>query len=134
MKTAVWQPSNVYRSAKLGKGVSVGAFTEIGENVEVGGGTRIGALCFIPEKVKIGKGCFIGPHVCFTNDLYPPSDKAQWLPTIVQDGARIGAGVTVLCGVTIGRGALVGCGSVVTKNVPCQEIWAGNPAHKIGAI
>lgn len=134
MSVRIWNPSNVYPSAQLGKGVSVGAFTEIGPNVVIGENTRIGKGCFIPEKVKIGQDCFLGPHVCFTNDLYPPSPKEEWLPTIVQDGARIGASVTVLCGVTIGRGALIGCGSVVTKNVPCNEIWAGNPARKIGEI
>ncbi|WP_449400358.1 acyltransferase [Chryseobacterium wanjuense] len=29
---------------------------------------------------------------------------------------------------TIGENALVGAGSVVTKNVPENEIWVGNPA------
>ena len=29
---------------------------------------------------------------------------------------------------------MVGAGAVVTKNIPDYEIWAGNPARKIGAI
>lgn len=33
--------------------------------------------------------------------------------------------------VCIGDGAIVGSGSVVTKNIPAYEIWAGNPAKFI---
>jgi len=131
MKAIVWQPANVYPSAKLGSGVSVGMFTEIGAFVEVGDDTRIGAHCFIPEGVTIGKRCFIGPMVCMTNDRFPPSDISQWEKTIVEDGASIGAGSTIICGITIGKNSLIGCGSVVTKTVPPDEIWAGVPAVKL---
>ena len=36
----------------------------------------------------------------------------------------------VKAGVKIGNGAIIGMGSVVTKDVPDYEIWAGNPAKK----
>lgn len=124
----IWQPCNVYRSAVLGEDVSVGAFTEIGPNVKIGRGTRVGAHCFIPEGVTIGDDCFIGPRVTFTNDRFPPSPKENWETTIVEDGAAIGAGVTIVCGGSIGKGALVGAGSTVTHSIPAGEIWAGNPA------
>jgi len=84
---------------------------------------------FLPGGVSIGKNCFIGPHVCFTNDRYPPSDN--WEDTIVKDGASIGAGCVIICGVTIGSGSIIGAGGVVTKSVPPGEIWAGNPASKL---
>jgi acetyltransferase-like isoleucine patch superfamily enzyme len=32
----------------------------------------------------------------------------------------------------IGEGSIVGAGSVLTKSVPPFEIWAGNPAKKVG--
>lgn len=127
----IWNPSNVYRTAILGSGVSIGTFSEVGNNVSIGDGTRVGAHCFIPEGVTIGKNCFIGPRVTFTNDRYPPSPKEKWEKTVVEDGAALGAAVTVLCGVTIGAGAMIGCGSVVTKSVPSGETWAGVPARKI---
>jgi acetyltransferase-like isoleucine patch superfamily enzyme len=31
--------------------------------------------------------------------------------------------------VTIGDGAIIGGGSVVTKDVPAHEVWAGNPGR-----
>lgn len=38
----------------------------------------------------------------------------------------------VICNaVRIGENAIVGAGSVVTKDIPDNEIWAGNPARFI---
>lgn len=44
----------------------------------------------------------------------------------------IGAGAIILDGVIIGEGAVIGAGSIITKSIPAYEIWAGNPAKKIG--
>ena len=38
----------------------------------------------------------------------------------------------VLPGVEIGENAIIGAQSVVTKDVPANVIFAGNPARKIG--
>lgn len=43
----------------------------------------------------------------------------------------IGANAIICNAVTIGEGAIIGAGSVVTKDVPPHEIWAGNPARFI---
>lgn len=126
-----WQPCNVYPTAKIGDNVNIGAFSEIGDNVAIGNNVRIGAMCFLPEGVYVHDDAWIGPRVTFTNDLYPPSGKENWRPTIVRKGARLGAAVTVLPGVIIGEGALVGAGAVVTRDVPPGEVWAGVPARKI---
>ena len=124
----IWEPVNLYPTAKLQPGVSVGAFSEIGDGVEIGENTRIGAMCYIPARVTIGKNCFIGPRVTFTNDRYPPSDN--WEDTVVEDGASIGAACTIICGITIGKGALIGAGSVVTCDIPPGEVWYGVPARQ----
>lgn len=41
-------------------------------------------------------------------------------------------GCYILKGVTIGDGAVIGAGSVVNRDVPPYEIWAGIPARKVG--
>lgn len=37
----------------------------------------------------------------------------------------------MLNAVTIGRNSVVGAGSIVTKDIPDNEVWAGNPARFI---
>ena len=49
-------------------------------------------------------------------------------PVLIRQGAFIGAHSIILKGVTIGRHSVIGAGSVVTHDVPDNEIWAGNPA------
>ena len=38
----------------------------------------------------------------------------------------------LLPGVEIGQNAIIGAQSVITKDVPDNDIFAGNPARKIG--
>ena len=47
---------------------------------------------------------------------------------MVESGASIGSGATILGGVRIGAEATVGAGSVVTKHVKPGETVVGNPA------
>lgn len=49
--------------------------------------------------------------------------------TVVEEGAFVGAHATILSGVTIGKNSLVAAGSVVTNDVPCSTLVAGNPAR-----
>ena len=51
---------------------------------------------------------------------------------IIGDDVTIGNNAIIICIDSIGEGAVIGAGSVVTKNIPSREIWAGNPAKKIG--
>lgn len=125
--------ANIYDSAVIGEGTKVGAFAEIGRDVVIGKNCQIGCGAFIPENVIVKDNVFIGPHVVFTNDKYAPSNGA-WRndpPTIVEDGASIGANATILPNLTIGRGGSVGAGSVVTKNVGEKKTVVGNPAREV---
>ena len=53
--------------------------------------------------------------------------------SIHEDGKDVIVGVNsvILKGIHIGDGAVVAAGSVVTKSIPANEIWGGNPARKI---
>jgi UDP-2-acetamido-3-amino-2,3-dideoxy-glucuronate N-acetyltransferase len=59
----------------------------------------------------------------------PYPKKGKWVPTLIKEGATIGANATILCGITIGAWALIGCGAVVTKDVTDYAIVKGNPAQ-----
>lgn len=47
------------------------------------------------------------------------------------DDCFIGANTVICNAVRIGKNSIVGAGSVVTKDIPDNEIWGGNPARFI---
>lgn len=49
----------------------------------------------------------------------------------IEDDVFIGLNVIICNSVTIGKGAIIGAGSVVTKDIPPYQVWAGNPARFI---
>jgi len=128
-------------------GCSIGDYSRIGTFVEIQKGVHIGSNCkiqshsFICEGVRIKNRVFIGHGVTFINDKLPKTTNldgtikrnGDWTctETTIEDEASIGSGSTILCGINIGRGAIIGAGSVVTKNVPDGQVWAGNPAKPL---
>jgi acetyltransferase-like isoleucine patch superfamily enzyme len=91
----------------------------IQDDVMIGGGTKIYDTDFhsLEPAIRLGED----------NDI---STK----PVLIKSGAFIGAHCIVLKGVTIGQYSIIGAGSVVTKDIPDWEIWAGNPAKFIRRI
>lgn len=62
------------------------------------------------------------------------SEKAKRDSVVIQKNVFIGAHSTILKGVTIGENSIIGACSVVSKSIPKNEIWAGNPAKFIRKI
>ena len=79
---------------------------------------------------------FVGPSVTFTNDRVPRAFNSAWTitPTLVHDGASLGANSTIVCGVTIGRYAMVAAGATVTKDVADYELVGGMSARHLGWV
>jgi acetyltransferase-like isoleucine patch superfamily enzyme len=131
---------NAY-GCSIGDNTKVGTFVEIQKGAEIGKNCKISSHTFICEGVQIRDNVFIGHNVTFTNDKYPKAinddgtmqSEKDWsvIPTVVEKGASIGSGATILCGITIGEKAVVGAGSVVLKSVPSGTTVAGNPARSI---
>jgi len=118
----IWANACVMYDTVLGRDVSIGRGTEIGHGTTIGDGTRIGYGCFVPNNAKIGRDVFIGPSCTFCDDMHPRTRK-PWeppyhaQPCVIEDGAAIGAMVTLLPGVHIGKGARIAAGSIVTRDV-----------------
>lgn len=55
-------------------------------------------------------------------------------PVNICNGVFIGTRCIILKGITIGEGSVVGAGSVVSRNIPAGEIWAGNPAKFVRKV
>jgi acetyltransferase-like isoleucine patch superfamily enzyme len=89
----------------------------IGDNVMVGGSCKIWDSDFHP----------IDPVV----RLATPNENFKTAPIHISNNVFIGGFSIILKGVTIGENSVIGAGSVVSGNIPSNEIWAGNPARFI---
>lgn len=108
---------------------------EIEDKVTVGSTTMISAAksIRIKKNVLISQHCFIGDHNHEYKDINTPI-RYQGLnasPIVIDEGAWIGANVTVASGVKIGKNAVIGANSVVTKDIPDYCVAVGLPAKVI---
>lgn len=132
--TRIWAFAHVLPGARLGSGCNIcdGVFVEndviVGNNVTVKCGVQLW------DGIRIEDDVFIGPNVAFTNDMRPRSKAypEEFIRTVVERGASIGANATILPGVRIGRNAMIGAGAVVTRSVPPNAVVVGNPAKITG--
>ena len=134
--TSIWHFCHVRNGSKIGKDCNIGHAVYIDEGVSIGDRAKIQNKVSIFHGVSIGDDVFIGPHVCFTNDMFPRAFNTEWevTPTHIEDGVSIGANSTIRCGITIGRFALIGAGALVTKDVPPFALVLGSPGKIVGQV
>ncbi|MCQ2336026.1 MAG: N-acetyltransferase [Paludibacteraceae bacterium] len=128
--TNVWQYCVILPNATIGENCNICSHCLIENEAKIGNNCTIKCGVQLWDGITLEDNVFVGANVTFTNDRYPKSKNSNWQleKTLVKNGASIGAGSTILCGVTIGENAMIGAGSVVTKNIPANELWVGNPA------
>ena len=131
----IWHFSHVMSGAVLGENCN------LGQNVLVSTDCVLGNNCKVQNNVSIYTGViceddvFMGPSMVFTNVVNPRSGvirKDQYVKTLVQKGATIGANATIICGHTLGAYCFIGAGAVVTRDVPPYALIIGNPGKQVG--
>lgn len=134
--TSIWQFTIVLEKAQIGKNCNINAQCFIENDVVIGDNVTIKCGVSVWDGLRIADHVFVGPNVTFINDNYPRSKQYpdKFLETVIEEGASIGAGSIILGGLRIGKNAMIGAGSVVTKNVPDNELWLGNPARFVKLI
>jgi acetyltransferase-like isoleucine patch superfamily enzyme len=91
---------------------------EIGNNVMIGGGVTIVDSDFHS----------LNPIHWHTSDDLIKMKKA---PITIGDNVFIGMNSIILKGVNIGSNVVMAAGSVLSDNIPSNEVWGGNPAKFI---
>lgn len=146
-------PQALVESDSVGDGTRVWAWAHVMKGARVGADCNIGEHCFVEQGVVLGDrvtvkngvalwdgvtaedDVFFGPNAVLTNDLRPRSKvRREYVPTLIEKGASIGANATLLCGISIGRYAMVGAGAVVIRDVPAHALVVGNPARIAGFV
>ena len=120
---------------------------EEGARIVIGNNVGMSSPCLwarnsitVGNNVNIGACCVIMDHDAHSLNFELRRSRADELgdiasaPIVIGDDVLIGTGCYILKSVHIGPRSIVGAGSVVTRDVPPGEIWAGNPARFIRKI
>jgi UDP-2-acetamido-3-amino-2,3-dideoxy-glucuronate N-acetyltransferase len=144
--SAIWDNVHIRGPSRFGRDCIVGEKSYVAYGVDVADLVKINAFVYICTAVTIGRGVMIAAGTVFTNDVYPRAAVAdlsrlkssdhdeETLPTVVREGATIGARAVIGCDLEIGRFAMVGMGSVVTRGVPDFHLVIGHPARSVGYV
>ncbi|HKS75235.1 MAG TPA: DapH/DapD/GlmU-related protein [Terriglobales bacterium] len=144
--SSVWDSVHIRHDASIGEECIVGEKSYIAYDVKIGNRVKINAFVYICTAVTIEDGVMISAGTVFTNDRFPrattPDLKQlrssdpdeETLPTLVREGATIGAQCTIGNDLSIGRFAMVGMGALVTKSVPDFHLVVGAPARTVGYV
>jgi UDP-2-acetamido-3-amino-2,3-dideoxy-glucuronate N-acetyltransferase len=144
--TSVWDSVHIRRNTRIGEECIVGEKTYIAYDVRIGNRVKLNAMVYVCTAVTIEDGVMVSAGTVFTNDRFPrattpdlrrlrSSDPDETtLPTLVREGATIGAGCTIGNDLTIGRFAMVGMGALVTRSIPDFHLAIGPPAASVGCV
>jgi chloramphenicol O-acetyltransferase type B len=137
--------SNVHKTSKIESGSvflksTMDKYSFCGYDCDIVN-TNIGSFCSIANNVAIGGAMHPIDWVSMSPVFYKGRDsiskkfatfdRKQDKTTHIGNDVWIGQYSIIKQGVDIGTGGIIGMGSVVTKNIPPYEIWAGNPAKFI---
>lgn len=133
----------VRQFASLTRGARFGRDCRIGPGAAIDGSV-FGDRCVVLHNLAAGPGflvgddVLIGPNVTLCNDVWPTADKTGFRPElfdgtrwaiIIEHGASIGAGSTILAGVRIGARAMIAGGSVVSRDVPAGHLFKDGKSY-----
>lgn len=127
--------------------VEIGDFTVIHNHATIYGYEKvtIGANCWIGQNailnctasLKIGRGCTISAQASIWThfsggDPVEGSIFDQRKPAVLEDDVWLGVDA-MTAPVTVGAKSLILAKGVVTKDVPPNQVWGGNPAQDMTA-
>ena len=133
--TKIWHFSHIMPDCVIGAGCNIGQNVVVSPKVILGRNVKIQNNVSVYTGVICEDDVFLGPSMVFTNIVNPRSAvnrRDQYVETLVEKGATIGANATIVCGNKIGKFSFIGAGAVVTREVPPYALVVGNPSRQVG--
>jgi len=133
--TRIWHFSHIMTGSKIGTNCNLGQNVVVSPEVTLGNNVKVQNNVSIYTGVICEDDVFLGPSMVFTNVINPRSAvvrRDEYMLTLVEKGATIGANATIVCGNKIGKFAFIGAGAVVIREVKPYALVVGNPSKQIG--
>jgi len=133
--TKIWHFCHIMSGCKIGTNCNLGQNVVVSPDVVLGNNVKVQNNVSIYTGVICEDDVFLGPSMVFTNVINPRSAvvrRDQYIKTLVQKGATIGANATIVCGNLIGKYSFIGAGAVVTREVKPYALVVGNPSRQVG--
>lgn len=124
---------SVVRGTVLGPGATVGPFAHCRAGTVVGENAKVGAFVEM-KKTTLGQGSKV-PHLSYLGDatvgvgvnvgagtITCNYDGLRKHPTVIDDGAFVGAGCQLVAPIRVGAGATVGAGSCLRRDAPAGQL------------
>lgn len=105
------------KSVRIGAGTVVMAGTRFTVDAKIGNHVTVYVNCSITHDVEIADFCIVAPGCNLSGGV------------VLEEGAQLGTGVSVLPRRRIGAWATIGAGSVVNRDVPANSIALGVPCR-----
>lgn len=110
---------------------------KLSSSVKIGDGTIICSGCILTVDVNVGVHCILNLNTTVGHDstinnfvTVAPMVSISGC-VLIDDFVEVGTAAAIKQGLTIGKGAMLGMGGVLTKNIPNNLVFAGNPAKKL---
>ena len=133
--TRIWHFTHLMTGCKIGAGCNLGQNVVVSPDVILGNNVKVQNNVSIYTGVICEDDVFLGPSMVFTNIINPRSAivrRDEYVSTVVEKGATIGANATIVCGNKIGKFAFIGAGAVVIHEVLPYALVVGNPSRPVG--
>lgn len=117
-----------------------GCFVSRKNSILIGNSFYMGNYCHLAADAKIGDNVMLASFVAFVGGDHKidfidkpikHAGRDVFKTITINDNVWIGHGAIIMHGVTIGSGAVIAAGSVVTKDIPSNAIYGGNPCKFI---